>query len=101
MRMFASSALRWVGDQLFRQGSRHALLSIEPDRAYPSMWRVRRPAGGVTDMMSRTRAKDAGLSVALGYLNGEERRAVASPVRSRARRGIPLHVASAIGWASL
>ena len=34
-------------------------MSIEPDSTYPNMWRVRRPNGTLSDMVNRTRAKDA------------------------------------------
>jgi len=44
---------------------RRALMSIEPDAAYPSMWRVRLPTGRSTDMLNLTRAKDYACATAL------------------------------------
>jgi hypothetical protein len=44
---------------------------IVPDEKYPAvMWRVRLPDGRLTDMVNRTRAKDAAISIALSILNG-------------------------------
>ena len=72
MRHLDTSILTWRGDELFRQGSRHPVLCIERDGTYPSMWRVRRPDGSLSDMANRTRAKDAALSIALRHLRGGE-----------------------------
>ena len=50
--------LFWRGNDLhLRNGKRVA--SIEPDAVYAGMWRVRRPDGALTDMVNRTRARDA------------------------------------------
>jgi hypothetical protein len=52
----------WKGHNLvFR---RRVIASIEPDSEYPNMWRVRLPSGFVTDMVNRTRAKDAAICLA-------------------------------------
>jgi hypothetical protein len=46
---------------------RRTLLRIERDEVYPEMWRVRRPDGSLTDIVNRTRAKDAAVSIALSF----------------------------------
>ena len=51
--------MAWNGDTLHRKGSSRTLISIERDSTYPNMWRVRRPNGTLSDMVNRTRAKDA------------------------------------------
>jgi hypothetical protein len=53
----------WKGnDLIFR---RRVVASIEPDSKYPNMWRVRLPNGHVTDMVNRSRAKDAAVGLAV------------------------------------
>jgi hypothetical protein len=57
-RIFSAQALAWRGNDLhLRQGRK--LVSIVPDEKYPGMWRVRYPDGRLTDMVNRTRAKEA------------------------------------------
>jgi hypothetical protein len=73
-----SQRLRWVGDQLV-YGQR-TLLWIERDGLYPEMWRVRRPDGSLTDMVNRTRAKDAAASIALSFLEVSEMPPEAPPI---------------------
>jgi hypothetical protein len=68
MRYYSADALEWVGDVL-HLGKGRALVTIERDAKYPQMWRVRRPDGSLTDMVNRTRAKDAACSIALAMLN--------------------------------
>ena len=36
------------------------------------MWRVRLPGGRLTDMVNRTRTRDAAISLALGTLNRQD-----------------------------
>ena len=55
--------------------------TIEPDHEWHGMWRVRLPNGRLTDMVNRTRAKDAAICIALGNLNARETRAAAPPMR--------------------
>jgi hypothetical protein len=43
------------------------------------MWRVRLPDGSLTDMVNRTRAKDAAVSIALRLLNVSESPSEAPP----------------------
>jgi hypothetical protein len=54
--------LSWKGDWLYA-GSRK-LIRIVPDQKYPHMWRVELPDDRLTDMVNRSRAKDAALSFA-------------------------------------
>ena len=58
---------------LCRAGSRAILAQIVSDRVYPSMWRVKMPAGKLSDMTNLTRAKDAAMSIALAILNREQK----------------------------
>jgi hypothetical protein len=67
MRFYSADELEWQGDSL-HLGNR-ALVTIVPDVQWPKMWRARRPDGSLTDMVNRTRAKDAARSIALGLLN--------------------------------
>jgi hypothetical protein len=69
-RIVPARALRWLGDELYF--SQRKMVSIVPDGKYPGMWRVRKWDGTLTDMVNRTRAKDAAVSIALGLLNGPE-----------------------------
>ena len=72
-----SQRLTWVGDELVY--GRKTLLRIERDGVYPEMWRVRLPDGSLTDMVNRTRAKDAAVSIALHLLNMSESLSEAPP----------------------
>jgi hypothetical protein len=45
------------------------------------MWRVKRPDGGVTDMVNRARARDAARSVVLAVLNSPETPIEAPPIQ--------------------
>jgi len=58
---------------LCRTGSSAILAQIVADRVYPGMWRVRMPAGKLSDMTNLTRAKDAAMSIALAILNREQK----------------------------
>lgn len=56
----ARSAAEWKGNRLCI-GRKP---KIVPDEKYPDvMWRVKRPDGSVSDMVNRTRAKDAALDM--------------------------------------
>src|SRR5262245_45918946 len=72
-----SQRLTWVGDELVY--GRRTLLRIERHEVYPEMWRVRLPDGGLTDMVNRTRAKDAAVSIAHRLLNVSENISEAPP----------------------
>lgn len=69
MRVWAASALTWRGNWLCEK--RRRLIEIVPDAKYPGMWRVRQ-AGQLSDMVNKTRAKDAAVGWALQILNREE-----------------------------
>jgi hypothetical protein len=66
-RVVGRASMAWKGDELLF--GRRCMVNILQDQKYPSMWRVKLPAGGLTDMLNRTRAKDAALAIALGILN--------------------------------
>ena len=66
--MYERKNLMWDGRQL-RLSRGRVLASIEPDKTWPDMWRVRLPEGYVTDLVSLPRAKDAAAALALGVLN--------------------------------
>jgi hypothetical protein len=72
-----SQRLTWVGDELVY--GRRTLLRIERDGVYPEMWRVRLPDNGLADMVNRTRAKDAAVSIAHRLLNMSESLSEAPP----------------------
>jgi hypothetical protein len=74
--------LAWRGNDLCA-GSRR-LVSIEQDKTWPSMWRVRQ-GNKLSDMVNKTRARDAARAHALDILNGAQRTRgdgfTASPMR--------------------
>ena len=63
--------LFWKGNSLFVYGFKKAQANIVPDPTYPNMWRVE-VEGNLTDMVNRTRAKDAAASIVLNKLNKQE-----------------------------
>jgi hypothetical protein len=66
-----------------------ALLHVVPDATYPAMWRIRHLDGRLSGIVNLSRAKDAAISLALGILNGDKRRAVASPMRESESAATP------------
>jgi hypothetical protein len=74
MRSYANSELIWCGDRLALKGGRRGSPAVEivPDDSYPGMWRVRKQDGSLSDMVNRTRARDAARSILLGILNAQE-----------------------------
>ncbi len=66
--MYDRHDLKWDSDQL-RLVTGHRLATVERDSKWPSMWRVRLPDGYLTEMVNKTRAKDAAIVLALGRLN--------------------------------
>jgi hypothetical protein len=84
--MWSNRELNWKGEQLYRDGSSKPVLSIEPDLVHSGVWRVKRPDSSLTDMVNKTRARDAVRSIALGFLNaslrGRETASEAPPMRS-------------------
>jgi hypothetical protein len=69
-RTYSSRDLTWKDDGLYLGGKGKPVVTIVPDEKYPSMWRVELPDGRLTDMVNRTRTKDAAQSIALSILNG-------------------------------
>jgi len=53
-----TACMSWKGDKLYYLDRRSAY-SIVQDGKYTQMWRVRRPDGSLSDIVNRTRAKDA------------------------------------------
>ena len=52
----------WRGDRLFVRG--RLVAKIVPDQQCPGMWRVQLPNGYLSDIVNRSRAKDAALTLA-------------------------------------
>jgi hypothetical protein len=67
--------LIWSYNKLCRHGSHRALIQIERDAKYPDMWRVVRADGSLSDLVNRTRAKDAAMCIALRAINDPARSA--------------------------
>jgi hypothetical protein len=70
--------LHWKNDRLM-VGRRWSGARIVPDLVWPKMWRVEFPAGRLSDMVNRTRAKDAAAALVLTDLNRQETAAEATP----------------------
>jgi hypothetical protein len=66
-RTYSRNNLVWQGD-ILKLNCRE-LARIVPDDNWPAMWRVQLPNGHPTDMLNRTRAKDAAMALALTMLN--------------------------------
>src|SRR5262249_10006545 len=66
---------------LHHGNDRNPLLTVEPDSEYASMYRIRFPDGGLSDMANLTRAKDAAIALALRNLNSEDSGAQETPVK--------------------
>lgn len=79
-RVYASKELEWVGRWLVVRGAgkKSPQIEIVPDEKYPGMWRVRKLDGTLTDMVNRTRARDAARAILLYALNGNDKGAVAT-----------------------
>ena len=69
--IFGRNDLKWDGDRLCLHSGR-LLATVEPDQKWNGMWRVRLPDGFLSDMVNRTRARDAAISLALGALNRQD-----------------------------
>jgi hypothetical protein len=66
--VYGRNDLHWHGDSV-RLRSGRVVATIGPDKVWRDMWRVHLPDGHVTDMVNRTRAKDAAATLALAALN--------------------------------
>jgi hypothetical protein len=84
--MHDNSDLIWRGDRLQLKGCGRASRAVEimPDGIYPGMWRIKMPDGSLSDMLNRTRARDAARSILLGILRRGLTRSEAQPMRSAA-----------------
>jgi|KBSMisStaDraftv2_1062788.scaffolds.fasta_scaffold74570_4 hypothetical protein len=78
--MSISGKWLWKGDRLWLNG-RFSGFSVVVDERYPQMWRVRRPDGSLSDMVNRTRAKDAALAMLDRAQRGGQTPAGAAPAR--------------------
>jgi hypothetical protein len=88
MRTYNSHALSWRGNDLRCAGK--TIAGITPDQTYAGMWRVVRPDGRLSDMVNKTRAKDAATAIALSILNWGAKKRPAEPVgASGCRIGAP------------
>jgi hypothetical protein len=67
--VYSSARLQWKGDTLRLDGKGAPLMRIVPDAKWEGMWRVQWPDGSLTDMLNKTRVKDAAISLALQPLN--------------------------------
>jgi hypothetical protein len=79
MRTYKSHNLSWGRNDL-RGVGKTTVVSIAPDQTYAGMWRVVLPDGRLSDMVNRTRAKDAATIVALSVLNSEGKKRLAEAV---------------------
>jgi hypothetical protein len=84
--------LTWDGDQL-RLG-RRTVATIEPDVQWPGMWRVRISSRPLSDMLTRTRAKDAARRLALSQLNASRETQRSSVVRFSERAAAAVMVST-------
>jgi hypothetical protein len=65
--MYGARETTWKGDVIYVAGRR--MLRIVQDQTYPSMWRIELPDGRLTDMVNRSRAKDAAMAIAVSIAN--------------------------------
>lgn len=79
-RVYANDAFEWRENRLGVRGDWRGSPSVEivPDERYPDMWRVRLTDGTLTDMVNRTRARDAARAILRAALGDEAKGAVAS-----------------------
>jgi hypothetical protein len=86
MQKYDNSDLTWRGERLvLRAGGRAGpVVELVPDSTYPGMWRIRTPDGSLSDMLNRTRARDAARSILLGLLRQRLTPQEAPPMRSAA-----------------
>jgi hypothetical protein len=71
-------------------GSKRPLTTIERDTTYPNMWRVRRPNGSLSDMVNRTRAKEAAALMVLSVLNHRGTGTEGGSIRQKQKPGTEL-----------
>jgi hypothetical protein len=67
-REYRTRDLKWH-DRKLRLKAGCLLATVEPDRRWTGMFRIRLQNGQLTDMVNITRAKDAAIALALAHLN--------------------------------
>ena len=70
MRIVSSTELRWKEHEIWFHDRK--LAAVVQDKKYPTMWRVDRFDGTLSDMVNLTRAKDAARGFALSVLNSAD-----------------------------
>ena len=58
--MATTADFNWKGDDLYY--AHRKILRIVRDQKYSNMWRIEFPDGKLSDMVNRTRAKDAAMA---------------------------------------
>jgi hypothetical protein len=62
--------LRWDGNHLTRVGQRRApAITLVPDLHYTDLWRIQLPDGTTSDLLNKTRARDAAKLILPEILN--------------------------------
>jgi hypothetical protein len=79
-RVWSRREFIWDGDTLSPRGRKHPSISLVADGKYPGMWRLRLPDGALSDMVNRSRAKDAARSKLRAILSHQETPAGDSPM---------------------
>ena len=69
-RIYGLQDIRWEGHRL-RLSTGRLLATVQPDRHWAGMYRVRFRDGHLTDMVNLSRAKDAAIALALTNLNNK------------------------------
>lgn len=69
-RIYGLQDIRWEGHRL-RLSTGRLLATVQPDRRWAGMYRVRFRDGHLTDMVNLSRAKDAAIALALTNLNNK------------------------------
>jgi len=72
--------MSWRDDMLIFRG-RISNYAVVRDEKYATMWRVKRSDGTLSDMVNRSRAKDAAMAMLDRDLRAAESPSEASPVR--------------------
>ena len=70
-RVFNASDIAWHGLQLRLRASNRVLATVKPDAKYPKLFRVHVGPDHVTDLLNRSRAREATMVLALRMLTHE------------------------------
>jgi len=79
---FRNPDLEWNGNTLRVRWGKYPTVDLVPDPVYPKMWRVRYPDGKRSDILNRTRARDAAKTILCAILNNDPEPHSAPPMRS-------------------